>query len=152
MRNKGCAKYRERAYSVWACVVQKRGLDTTKCFANHKGMDMVYSIAEIQRIVIPIIEKYHIPAMYLLGSYARGEATVDSDLDFMVDTTGTDLTSLLRLGALYCDLEEAFNKRIDLITEQSIMQNTLMDCDDDFRNVIPKERVKLNHVNGFATE
>jgi len=113
---------------------------------------MVYSIAEIQRIVIPIIEKYHIPAMYLLGSYARGEATVDSDLDFMVDTTGTDLTSLLRLGALYCDLEEAFNKRIDLITEQSIMQNTLMDCDDDFRNVIPKERVKLNHVNGFATE
>lgn len=113
---------------------------------------MVYSITEIQRIVIPIIEKYHIPAMYLFGSYARGEATVDSDLDFLVDTTGTDLTSLLRLGALYCDLEEAFNKRIDLITEQSIMQNTLMDSDDDFRNVILKERVKLNHVDGFATE
>lgn len=113
---------------------------------------MVYSIAEIQRIVIPIIEKYHIPAMYLFGSYARGEATVDSDLDFMVDTTGTDLTSLLRLGALYCALEEAFKKRIDLITEQSIMQNTLMDSDDDFRNVILKERVKLNHVDGFAIE
>lgn len=113
---------------------------------------MVYSIAEIQRIVIPIIEKYHIPAMYLFGSYARGEATVDSDLDFLVDTTGTDLTSLLRLGALYCDLEEAFKKRIDLITEQSIMQNTLMDSDDDFRNVILKERVKLNHVDGFAIE
>ena len=115
-------------------------------------MDMVYSITEIQRIVIPIIEKYHIPAMYLFGSYARGEATVDSDLDFLVDTTDTDLTSLLRLGALYCDLEEAFNKRIDLITEQSIMQNTLMDSDDDFRNVVLKERVKLNHVDGFAIE
>lgn len=113
---------------------------------------MVYSITEIQRIVTPIIEKYHIPAMYLFGSYARGEATMDSDLDFLVDTTGTDLTSLLRLGALYCDLEEAFNKRIDLITEQSIMENILMDSDDDFRNVILKERVKLNHVDGVATE
>ena len=47
---------------------------------------MVYSIAEIQNKVLPIIQKYHIPAMYLFGSYARGEATDNSDLDFLVDT------------------------------------------------------------------
>jgi len=95
---------------------------------------------------MPIIEKYRIPAMYLFGSYARGEATEDSDLDFLIDTTGTDLTSLLRLGALYCDLEEAFGKRIDLITVRSIMQASSMESDEDFRNTVMRERVKLNDV------
>ena len=59
---------------------------------------MVYSLEEIQRRAAPLIAKYRIPALYLFGSYARGEATEDSDLDFLVDTTGTALTSLLRLG------------------------------------------------------
>lgn len=45
---------------------------------------MVYSIAEIQCRVMPIIEKYRIPAMYLFGSCARGEATEDSDLDLQL--------------------------------------------------------------------
>ena len=77
---------------------------------------MIYTLEEIRSRTLPIIQKYHIPAMYLFGSYARGQATEDSDLDFLVDTTGTSLTSLLRLGALYCDLENAFEKRVDLIT------------------------------------
>lgn len=107
---------------------------------------MIYTLEEIRSRTLPIIQKYHIPAMYLFGSYARGQATEDSDLDFLVDTTGTDLTSLLRLGALYCDLEDAFEKRIDLITVRSIMQNTDMPSDVDFRNAVLKERVRLDAV------
>lgn len=72
---------------------------------------MIYTLDEIKKRILPVIEKYSIPAMYLFGSYARGEATEDSDLDFLLDTTGTGLTSLLSLGALYCDLEEAFQKK-----------------------------------------
>lgn len=109
-------------------------------------MNMVYTLNEIKKLVQPIIQKYHIPAMYLFGSYARGEATANSDLDFLVDTTGTELTSLLRLGSLYCDLEEAFHKPIDLITVRSIMQSSKMESDADFRNTILSERVKLNDV------
>ena len=71
---------------------------------------MIYTLDEIKKRILPVIEKNNIPAMYLFGSYARGEATEDSDLDFLVDTTGTSLTSLLALGALYCDLEEVFQK------------------------------------------
>lgn len=56
------------------------------------------------------------------------------------------MTSLLRLGALYCDLEEAFGKRIDLITMWSIMQASSMESDEDFRNTVMRERVKLNNV------
>lgn len=107
---------------------------------------MVYTLKEIQQLVLPIIQKYRIPAMYLFGSYARGEATVDSDLDFLVDTTGTELTSLLRLGALYCDLESIFNKKIDLITVSSIMQDSIMESDEDFRTTVLNERVKLHDV------
>ena len=54
---------------------------------------MVYTIDQIKAIVTPIAEKYHLPAIYLFGSYARGTATDGSDIDLLVDTTGTDLTS-----------------------------------------------------------
>lgn len=107
---------------------------------------MVYTIQEIRSKILPILVKYRIPAMYLFGSYARGDATEDSDIDFLIDTTGTELTSLLRLGALYCDLEEAFQKPIDLITVRSIMQESSMESDIDFRNTVLKERVRLDDV------
>ena len=107
---------------------------------------MVYTLAEIKNKVMPILEKYRIPAMYLFGFYARGNATEDSDIDFLIDTTGTDLTSLLRLGALYCDLEEAFQKPIDLITVGAIMQESTMESDIDFRNTVLRERVRLDDV------
>lgn len=107
---------------------------------------MVYTLAEIKNKVMSILEKYRIPAMYLFGSYARGNATEDSDIDFLIDTTGTDLTSLLRLGALYCDLEEAFQKPIDLITVGAIMQESTMESDIDFRNTVLRERVRLDDV------
>lgn len=107
---------------------------------------MIYSFDEIQRRAAPLIKKYGIPALYLFGSYARGEATDDSDMDFLVDTTGTELTSLLRLGALYCDLEDTFGKAIDLITVSSIMQSSTAESDSDFTATVLKERVKLNAI------
>ena len=109
-------------------------------------MIMVYTLEEIKAKVLPIIQKYRIPAMYLFGSYARGDATEESDIDFLVDTTGTNLTSLLSLGALYCDLEEVFDKRVDLITIRAIMQASSMESDIDFRNAVLRERVKLYDV------
>ena len=107
---------------------------------------MIYTLDEIKKRILPVIEKYDIPAMYLFGSYARGEATEESDLDFLVDTTGTNLTSLLALGELYCDLEEVFHKDIDLITVRSVMQNVLTESDRCFRDAVIRERVKLNDV------
>ena len=107
---------------------------------------MIYTIEEIKRRVLPVIQKYNIPALYLFGSYARGEATEESDLDFLVDTTGTRLTSLLSLGELYCELEEIFQKEIDLVTMRSVMQNIQTESDRSFRDVVMKERVRLSDV------
>ena len=75
---------------------------------------MIYTTEQIGRIVEPIAKRYGLPAVYLFGSYARGTATEDSDIDFLVDTTGTALKSLFALGGLYNDFEEAFDKQIDM--------------------------------------
>ena len=107
---------------------------------------MIYTIEEIRRIITPIAKKYRLPAVYLFGSYARGDATETSDLDFLVDTTGTELKSLLTLGALYTELEEAFQKPIYLITLYSLTQRAQMPSEEAFRDTVWKERVNLYEV------
>lgn len=104
---------------------------------------MIYTIDEIRQIVTPIAEKYRLPAIYLFGSYARGTANEHSDVDLLVDTTGTQLRSLLTLGALYNDLEEALGKRIDLITMSSLRQRVQMPSEETFRDIVWKEKVSL---------
>ena len=59
---------------------------------------MVYHVDEIRQIVAPIANKYHLKAVYLFGSYARGTATESSDIDLLIDTSGTELKSLFALG------------------------------------------------------
>ena len=102
---------------------------------------MIYTIEAIKSIIEPIAKKYQLPAVYLFGSYARGTATQESDIDLLIDTTGTSLTSLFALGALYCDLEEALKKPIDLITISALEQRAQMPSDLDFRKTVMDERV-----------
>lgn len=61
---------------------------------------MIYTLEEISRRVRPVAEKYKLKAVYVFGSYARGEAREDSDVDLLVDTDGAGITSLLTLGGL----------------------------------------------------
>ncbi len=107
---------------------------------------MLYTVEEIAKRVLPVAIKYRLPAVYLFGSYARGTATEASDIDLLVDTTGTNLKGLFALGALYCDLEEALEKKIDLITVSSLEQETHMVSEQDFRDTVLKERVELYAV------
>ena len=107
---------------------------------------MVYTIEQIQAIITPIAKKYKIPAVYLFGSYAKGTANENSDLDLIVDTSGTQFTSLMRFGALYVELEEAFQKPIDLITLKSLVQPVQMPSEAAFRQQVTKERVCLYAV------
>ena len=45
---------------------------------------MIYTLDEIKKRILPVIEKYSIPAMYLFGSYARGDFNIQSELDIMI--------------------------------------------------------------------
>ena len=75
---------------------------------------MILTIDEIREKIRPICEKYNIEKVWLFGSYARGEAREESDVDFHVKTA--EEMRFLELGGLYTDLEEALGKEIDLIT------------------------------------
>lgn len=104
---------------------------------------MIYSIEEIAARVAPIAQAYGLRSIYVFGSYARNEATEHSDIDLLIDTTGTNLRSLLSLGQLYCDLEAALHKKIDLITLSSLEQSPALSSEILFRENVNKEKVKL---------
>ena len=54
----------------------------------------------------------------LFGSFARGESTKSSDIDILVKFKGTK--SLLDLAGLEIELEKKLNKKVDLLTYDSI--------------------------------
>ena len=103
---------------------------------------MVYTIDEIKRAVTPVARKYGLRAVYLFG-YARGTAADSSDIDLLIDTTGTDIKSLIGLAAVYCELEEALGKAIDLITVSSLEQPIQRPSEASFRANVINERVSL---------
>ena len=82
---------------------------------------MIYTIEEITERVRPVAEKYGLPRVYLFGSYARGEAKEESDVDLLVETVGTH--GLFWLGGLYEDLSEALEKELDMITMGSLKKD-----------------------------
>ena len=80
--------------------------------------DKVYSIDEIKRIAGPIAAQYGVAEMYLFGSYARGEATAHSDLDFRIEKGA--LRSMFQLAGLQSELEKHFSKPLDVLTTQML--------------------------------
>ena len=47
---------------------------------------MIYTAEEIRRRITPVAVRYRLKAEYLFGSYARGEATDESDVELLIDT------------------------------------------------------------------
>ena len=105
-----------------------------------------YSIDEISRRVAPVAKSYGLPAVYLFGSYARGEATPESDIDLLVDIAGTGIDSLFKLGGLYSDLEAALGTSIDVITFDSMEEPTDRPSQIHFRETVKKERKMIYAV------
>ena len=97
----------------------------------------VYSIDEIRRIVQPIAKQYDISQVYLFGSYARGLADENSDIDICIDAS--EIKGMFAIGGIYSDLSTALKKNIDLITLGS-----LNNCDNKlFVDNVRKDRVLI---------
>lgn len=107
---------------------------------------MVYSVNEIKERIAPIAEKYRLKAVYLFGSYARGTADENSDIDLLIDTEGSGLDTLFKLGALYDELSTALCKEIDMVTVSSLEQPAVRESELEFRNNIIRERKRLYAV------
>lgn len=107
---------------------------------------MIYTIEQIESIVAPIAEKYSLKAVYLFGSYARGTANENSDIDLLIDTTDTGLDTFFKLGAVYTDFADAFDKTVDVVTVSSLEQPAQRPSDVLFRNAVMSERRNLYAV------
>lgn len=81
-------------------------------------MGKIYTIKELVNVISPIAEKHNVSRVYLFGSYARGEADEESDIDLRIEAA--QLNTLFALGGLYADLEEALGKSLDLVTTEAL--------------------------------
>ena len=93
----------------------------------------ILTIEQIKSVVKPLAEKYQVEAIYLFGSYARGEAHEDSDLDFLVFSG--DKCDPTQVFAIAEELREKFKKSIDAFEICEINKGT------PFYNAIMKKRV-----------
>ncbi len=108
---------------------------------------MLLSMNEISERVAPVARKYDLRAVYLFGSYARNEATEDSDIDLLVDRTNSKIHSLFDMGGLYEDLRLCLQKRIDVVTTHTLEQHSTRERTPDFIDNLNAERVKIYEQN-----
>ena len=75
-------------------------------------------IDRIKHLAVPILRRYGVIRAGLFGSWARGDMTGASDIDILVDTG--DNMSLFEFVHLKHELEEALQRKIDLVEYQTI--------------------------------
>ena len=86
----------------------------------------MYTIDSIKKAVFPIGQMYGIKRIYLFGSYAKGNANDNSDIDLLIEKVKP--LSLLRLSSFRQDVEDTLKIPVDVITTSGI--------DEKFKNAI----------------
>ena len=74
---------------------------------------MPFTLEEIREKSVPIAQKYGVKRLGLFGSYARGEATDESDLDFLIDEG--KMRGLIQYFGFVYDLEDTFGCHVDVV-------------------------------------
>jgi predicted nucleotidyltransferase len=72
----------------------------------------------VREKIIDILHKNGVKRASFFGSIVRNEMTVDSDVDLLVEFEGRK--SLLDLAHLKNELEDAIDRRVDLLTYKSL--------------------------------
>ena len=88
-------------------------------------MQVVYTKKEIKDKLTPVFQSYGIRKAVLFGSYGKGTATAQSDVDLMVDS---GLRGLRFMGLLN-DVQEALGKKIDLLDINHIIPGSVIETE-----------------------
>lgn len=73
---------------------------------------MIYTVEELNQIILPILRKYHAESALLFGSYARREATHASDIDLLI--IGGDRFDPTDVFCVADELHRATGKEVDV--------------------------------------
>lgn len=103
---------------------------------------MILTIEEITKKVAPIAKKYNLKEVYLFGSYARGEAREDSDIDLLYVKFDNSM-SLTTKYMLLDELEDSLGKKVDLVSLQAFVMNKKVPGTDEILENIEKEREEI---------
>ena len=108
---------------------------------------MIYSIDQISHRVAPIAKEHQLRSIYLFGSYARGEATEDSDIDLLVDAP--EIRGLFQASGLRIAFADALSRNVDIIfqsdfaDERTTGSNYWDQVNASFRDNVRKDMVLL---------
>ena len=75
-------------------------------------------IDTIKAIIRPIAIEYGVKKIYLFGSFAKGTANENSDIDLLIEK-GKPM-SLLKISGFRQDVEEKMKRSVDVVTTAGI--------------------------------
>lgn len=75
-------------------------------------------IKELKRKILPVLQNYDVVKAAIFGSFVIGEAKEGSDIDILVEFKGKK--SLLDLAGLRIELEELLERKVDVLTYNSL--------------------------------
>ena len=79
---------------------------------------MILSLENIKKIVQDYFNDKPVNKVYLFGSYARGDAKEESDVDLIVEIDDTKKRmSLYGFIELQIGIEKSLNKKVDLVED-----------------------------------
>ena len=94
----------------------------------------VLTIKQIKEHIKPVMQKFNIKEVYLFGSYSRGEANNNSDVDIYCESG--DLKTLYDEVELKKLLEKSLGKKVDIVTIGSQMN-------DFFKAQLEEDKIRL---------
>lgn len=104
----------------------------------------VLELNSIKYLIQPVAKKYDVEQICIIGSYARNEATSDSDVDLVI--RGGNYKGLLEYMAIKDAFEEVLGKGVDLLSEKAINENTSA-SGIRFKNKIEKDKLVIYEKN-----
>ena len=98
--------------------------------------DTVYSVDEIKTVLFPVFVRYNVKKAVLFGSYVKGLADKNSDVDLLLDS---GLRGLKFIGLIE-DVRTALDKEVDVFDETHIIPNSKIDSEISKDGVVIYER------------
>ena len=88
----------------------------------------------IKNIIISHLKHYDVESVGIFGSSARGDSSLDSDIDILVKFKKA--FSLLQLIKIENDLSEKLGTKVDLVTEGAIKNNHIRESINEDLQII----------------